>query len=284
MYEKMLFGRKVLYFRYAPPLTKLDASDGDRPNPPFRGAPLYQCSVFYYWWAFLRENTAYLARCENCGIDAASDPQNQFGGSTPDASLDSMAAVCRDFGDVRGDDFMQWWASGGRLLFCEPPQEQIETFLSPPDEHDNDSRVLLSIPITADMDRTFAELRQLLRPVIETVRQNEHIAERARYPVHSKPVLTSLHQHLTVWQLKKAHPDWTNYQVAVEAGIDEDASDRQGSYDDRASASSIVGRFHRKAKALIENVAEGRFPDFSAKGTDSPTRSVTLAQARRHPR
>ena len=246
MYEKMLFGRKVLYFRYAPPLTRLDdVSDGELPNPPFTNAPPFKRSVFYYWWAFLKENADYVACCEN-------------GGNGP------MSDLYRDFADVRGDDFMTWWSGGGRNLFCEPPTDQIETFLNLPTEHDNEGRVLLSIPITTDMERTLAELRQLLKPLHAKARRDGQRTTKARYPVHTKPVLTSLHQHLKVWQLKKAHPDWTNYQVAVEAGIGNTSPEDEECYDHRSPAASIVGRIHRQAAALIKNVGQGRFPDMSA--------------------
>ena len=239
MYEKQLFGRKVLYFQYAPPITKLDdVSDDDRPNPPFRNAPLHQRSD-YYWWAFLRENADYVDCCDQ-------------GGSGP------MTELYRDFGDVRSDDFMGWWRGGGRLLFCEPIDERIEVYLSPPQKHDNESRVLLSLPMTGDVERTFAELRQLLKPIFQSARRSERPISRARYPVHSKAVLTSLHQHLTVHQLKRANPQATNYEIAQMAGFA-----GGDSYDQRNSASVIISRYAKQAEALLYNVGHGRFPDFT---------------------
>ena len=245
MYGKQLFGRKVLYFQYAPPITKLDdVSDDDRPNPPFRNAPPYMRSVYYYWWAFLRENPDYIDCCDQDG-------------SGP------MAALYRDFGDVRSDDFMGWWRRGGRLLFCEPIDERIEVYLSPPQEHNNDSRVLLSLPVTGDVERTFAELRQLLKPIFQLARSSERPISRARYPVHSKAVLTSLHQHLTVYQLKRTNPQATNYEIAQLAGIAGADPAGSDSYDQRNSASVIISRYINQTKALLYNVGQGRFPDFT---------------------
>ena len=41
MYEKQLLNRKIRYFRYAPPMTRLDdTTDDDRPKAPFAGAPV----------------------------------------------------------------------------------------------------------------------------------------------------------------------------------------------------------------------------------------------------
>lgn len=247
MYEKQLYGRKVLYFQYAPPMTNLDDCSGDahanRPNPPFRDAPLWQRSVYYYWWAFLRENDAYMETCEG-------------GGEGP------MAALFTDFGDVRDDSFMRWWRTA-RLLFCEPPHDEIEVYLSPPRTHDNESRVLLSIPVSGDMTRTFSELKQLLKPVVKTVTQNRSGESLARYPVETKAVLTSLHQHWLAWQTHKAHPNATLAELADLAGI---AAGGQGPADDRlvrTLKAVKMGRYLSGAKALIYNVGFGRFPDFT---------------------
>ena len=235
MYEKQLFGRKVLFFKYAPPITDLDdVSDEDRPNPPYRNAPPYMRSVYYYWWAFLRENTDYIECCE-------------AGGAGP------MSALYKDFGDVRSTNFMAWWRRGGRNLFCEPIEDQIVTYLSPPTEHDNDHRVLLSIPVTGDIERTFAELRQLLKPIYREARTRSSGNSRALYQVHSKPVVSSLHQHLMIWQAIQQNPDASHSKIAEMESVAAVIN----------SEGASMGRFIRQAKALVHNVGKGRFPDFS---------------------
>lgn len=245
MYEKQLFGRKVLYFKYAPPITKLDdVSDEERPNPPFRNALPHQRSVYYYWWAFLRENEDYRQCCER-------------GGGGP------LSAMFADFGDVREDKFMSWWRGGGRNLFCEPPEDQIVTYLKPPYEHDNEHRVLLSIPVTGDIERTFAELRQLLKPIYRYARSSDRGNSRALRQVHSKPVLTSLHQHLIVWQATKNNPNASHYEIAEKTGVAEATPGEKDDYDHKRTASASVRRFIRQAKALVYNVGQGRFPDLT---------------------
>lgn len=94
MYEKMLYRRRILYFRYAPPVTALDDTSTRDTQPPFEGAPGYMWSVYYYWWAFLRLSKAYKACCESGGEG-------------------DLADLYAYFGDVRSDDFMHWWAKGG---------------------------------------------------------------------------------------------------------------------------------------------------------------------------
>ena len=245
MYEKQLFGRKVLYFKYAPPITQLDdVSDEERPNPPFRNAPPHMRSVYYYWWAFLRENQDYQHCCDQDGAGP-------------------MADLYRDFGDVKSDNFMAWWRKGGRNLFCEPPEDQIVTYLNPPHEHDNEHRVLLSIPVTGDIERTFAELRQLLKPIYQDARTRPTGNSRAMYLVHSKPVLTSLHQHLIIWQATKNSPDASHYEIAEMTGVAEVTPGDKDDYNHKRTASASVRRFIRQAKALVFNVGQGRFPDLT---------------------
>ena len=54
-------GGRVLYYRYAPPETAPgEFRDETLPEKPYPGCKLHERSVFYYWWAFLRESEAYM--------------------------------------------------------------------------------------------------------------------------------------------------------------------------------------------------------------------------------
>jgi hypothetical protein len=257
MYAKQLMRGQVLFFRYAPPLTQLDVrvDESDRPTKPHKDAKLYECSVYYFWWAYLRENADYIACCENGGTGA-------------------LAELYHDFGDVRGDNFMRWWRSGARELFCEPPKGEIKFFIEPPVTHDNENRLLLSLPMTGDLELTIKELRAKLKPIYARERQRLRDAARAsgelegakksaslaRYPVHAKPVLTSLYSCLRVMQIKLADQDMDPHEIAEEAGFLNMISGRE---DDPSLVKRRVRQYEHKAANLIANVAEGRFPDFS---------------------
>lgn len=96
------------YFQYAPPsLGHREASSNKRPAKPFAEAAGWQCSVYYYWWKFLRLSEGYKKNYEAGGEGLC-------------------AKVYRDFGDVRDDDFQAWWLTIGRELFREPPYTQAE--------------------------------------------------------------------------------------------------------------------------------------------------------------
>ncbi|WJS99862.1 hypothetical protein [Novosphingobium humi] len=256
MYEKMLFGRKIMYFRHAPPFTNLDDVSARDTQPPFDNAPGYQCSVFYYWWAFLRESEPYRLCCEN-------------GGTGPLASLYAY------FGDVRPDDFMQWWRFGGhkrdgqnkaysgRSLFCEPVRPPIKALQAPIDTSALDDKcVLLSVPISNDLARMTAEFQQLMRPIVEErMREYGEPQDKALFVVTSpNPSLKSLHKILTAWQAKQRHTG-KQYDLAVSLGITDRIDGERGDPDHERSVYTTLKRLLTKAEVLIKNAERGRFPD-----------------------
>lgn len=240
VHRKNLFTGQILYFRHAPPYTGLDtASDSRRLSPPYPRAPSHMCSMYYYWWAFLRENDAYLACCENGGEG-------------------QMAQLYRDFGDVRDNDFMRWWIGGGRLLFCEPPEDAAVIMREIPPNHDSEKRVLFSVPIDGDLDRITAEIRSAMGEY----RRDHHIADMrescARYQIMAIAKLQSLYRQLRVYQMKKADSTMGNKAIAGDLGIG-GTSVEYNEY----SAIAAVSRYYTDAQKLILNVGKGRFPDYS---------------------
>jgi hypothetical protein len=72
-------------------------------------------SPYYWWWAYLRRNADYLKCCERGGKG-------------------KMAALYRDFGDVRDDSFHKWWTTeqrGGALFGEQPLSIQFMEVTSP---------------------------------------------------------------------------------------------------------------------------------------------------------
>ena len=182
----------------------------------------------------MRENEEYIACCAS-------------GGKGPHAEL------YKDFGDVRGDDFFKWWRNMGRGLFCEREGEKIEVLISAAQAQDKDDRVLMSIPIEKDMDHLVAEFKQLIKPLYKKRRKTDTIST-ARYPIHSRPVVASLHTRLSVYQAHKADVEGrlTLDELGKSAGII--AADK--------TQRAISTRKHlTAAQNIVRNVVLGRFPD-----------------------
>ncbi len=261
-YSKVLSNKPMLYFQCVPPYTLDDeASAAQREKLSVIGAELHEGSVYYYWWAFLKQNADYLACCE-CGGDGP------------------MGALYADFGDLRGKSFWQWWIKGGRMLFCEPPDEPIlhEPFI--PRETDDNKRITLSIPVTGDIDRTMAELRKVLKPAFDEERKQRKNAgkspqgqSRAKYQVYKTPYPESLYQCLKVWNAKQENPTLSNFEIGMEAGLVKESKS-----DDLVNViGATVGRHLRDAEALIYNVGQGRFPD-KTRPPNLPTKSYRRRQ------
>jgi hypothetical protein len=236
MYEKRLFKSRVLRFMYAPPFTKLDdVSEDNKPKPPYREAPFYMRSGYYYWWAFLRENDDYIACCERGGTG-------------------EHAGLYNDFGDIREDDFFKWWRNTGRELFCEQDGEGIEVFLSASDAKDKKDHVLMSIPIQKDMDHLVAEFKQLIKPLYNNKRKDkDDTLSTARYPIHSRPVVSSLHRRLMVYQTHKAHTEskMSLSEIGSLAGV---------TVRDKEQRAVVTRKHLTAAQNIIRNVVLRKFP------------------------
>ena len=175
MYEKMLYGRKILYFRHAPPFTNLDDTSARDTQPPFEGAPGYQCSVYYYWWAFLRESKAYKECCDRNGEGPLAD-------------------LYAYFGDVRDADFMRWWRFGGhkrgvdkraysgRRLFSEGVRQPIKV-LRTPDLHRHRTETLKAVKVRVVAHTLSAHSLQQQQQFVEL---SHHLRISRRLTQHGK--------------------------------------------------------------------------------------------------
>jgi len=234
------YDNELYYFQYAPPTDRLeDATKGKRPSVPFTGAQPWQCSVYYFWWLFLRENEAYRTACETRGQS-------------------ELRALYFDFGDVHDTDFPTWWLETGRDLFCEPRSESVQIVKQGElrYSYDADDRLLLTIDRGSDIERVLAEVRSLLRKSENKLRNKG--ASQALYQVFTKPVLTSLYQHHKVYTLRKSKPDAALYEIGDEAGVMTSLSPSDP--EAKAMLASVTGRIVRQAERIIEYVGQGVFP------------------------
>jgi hypothetical protein len=134
---------RSLRYIYCPPLSDMDRVDeGKLPKPPFECAPSYMRSVYYYWWAFLRENDEYIECCDKNGQGPC-------------------IGLYRDFGDIRSLDFWAWWSTVGYQLFHER-DEMVA--LADPNSLDLDPKqeILVKVPLSLDIDTSLDQIRLLI--------------------------------------------------------------------------------------------------------------------------
>jgi hypothetical protein len=251
------------FFVYAPPLKGVRASKRKRPNAPYKNAPAWKCSVYYYWWEYLRRHEGYRQCCANGGKGA-------------------YAKLYADFGNVHAhDDFWLWWSKEAHSeLFCEPTARKIRVFdqnsrFEPTVSNDT---LLIELPLEVRTAYLISHIRTVLKQFGKRAKAAKRVS-RARYPVATKPVLASLHQHLVVWDAQQANPKLKLYElydlVHAEAGLY--VSERVDGetvetlrqldlpYNDvvrvvRQRKSNTVKRHIRIAQQYIDAVGEGQFP------------------------
>jgi hypothetical protein len=243
VYSTRWRGDRLLHYRHAPPPSPRDVfRDEALPKEPFKNAPPYMRSVYYFWWAFLCEHEGYRRYC-----------QTQQG--------EEYALLFRDFGDVSRTDFMSWWVGKGQFQFCEPLERNVR--VHKPDDQGRitdirkpDEKIIISLPVHGDLNRILAEIQQLI------VREQPGIEAKAswsdaKYPVAAKPVLSSLHQHLTILKLRKQYPEGkkTLHELADLAGLTFSRNS-----DTKEHRAMTVSRYLKQAKCIIEHVGQGQFP------------------------
>ncbi len=236
--------RRKVFFRYPPPMGELSYADSEERTDS------HKSSVYYLWWAYLRENEDYLTCCEK-------------GGEGP------MQKLYTDFEDVRSKDFGRWWKRTGWKLFCEPDREPIIDHKVVPASFDPATHKLMSIPFVGDLDRTLAELRELLKDHFADARQRfrdggnpDRSPFVPLYPVASKPDIETLQDRLEVWRFRKHNPNHSPLQIAKELGYFSMAMFKKYDVDYEDNIERKMKDYLREARILIRNVGLGRFPDF----------------------
>ena len=168
-------------FLHTPPVSRRQRAKPKRVQPPYPGAPRHECSVYFFWWAFLRCDRGYEAFCLQGGKGRGAGRYRK---------------LYEDFGDVHATSFARWWRERGVELFAEPP-ERVVRRLEPHERVSSDPEIaVVAIPLSLSLRKIHNRLKHLLGRDIAWISQNQR--SRARYPVASRPVLTSLHKTLAV--------------------------------------------------------------------------------------
>lgn len=227
-----------------------------------------QKSVYYWWWAYLRHNKRYLTCCENGGTGR-------------------LAALYRDFGDVRGDSFKDWWATGNRgaYLFAEPPAPILLEELTAKEQWDEtwpqEVAMVVVVPMTWSKRSIKAAFGRLLKRRHARGRGRVSLADgshgsTARYPLVRHYSTHSLMMDLAVYEAVEAAKDEalitgrrrkTLYEIGVAMRFVPSAmpskDELKNNFKDRNKANVMtvaVSRSYKRAIKMVENVAKGEFP------------------------
>ena len=248
-------------------------------KPPYEKAPGWQCSVYYFWYEYLRRHTGYRDTCTNNG---AGDYAEQF-------SI---------FGNVHELDFANWWGQHFDL-FAEP----TPAFLVNKRQLERGESIQRSGFIEyVQIDLRYAEtdiirrVRDLVRvsksraadryekhldrtggdvALAQKLAKRSQVKSYAQYKVASRPSLPALHQHLLVWDAKVEHPQADDadlfdmasvtaqlpYSEAEIATLKADGlTVKDLEKGNRRAKRLAVQRHLRIAQQYIDNVVCGEFP------------------------
>jgi len=192
-------------------------------KPPYPDAPGWQCSVYYYWYEYLRRHVGYRETCLNGGDGPNSD---QF----------------TTFGDVHALNFAEWWGERFWLFEEKRPVQRLkraptlnqrgfpldrDVLYLEVDLTEPPARLMREFRAEVWMQRMAAEERAQRAATKRAAKRKmpppnvriEPVKSTAHFPVETKPVLSTLHEHLLVWDARHANPDMEDADVADVAGI-----------------------------------------------------------------
>jgi hypothetical protein len=239
-------------FPYAPPDYPGAPFRARLPQPPYEDAEGWKCSVYYYWWEYLRRHDGYRETCQNGGRG-------------------EYATLYRSFGDVHSGDFHDWWWAHFWLFTFKSEALMINLNRKWRVEGEG---VFLHVGYA----RSKSEMTASVREQISRLPQkeiNEELQKSIRFKPAARPFLKSLHQHLLAWDVKLANPSATDPELCDIAGLDvtlpynpdEIAGLRRdglGAADlekaNRRAKQLAVQRHLRIARQYINNVVLGEFP------------------------
>ena len=218
-------------------------------------------SPYYWWWMFMKRNQDYLKCCENNGEG-------------------DLANLYKDFGDIRGDDFMLWWKTGdrGANLFANPVAEDNIRLLEEGELAVDDIDTLtIHVPLNLSM----AFLTKRFKEVVSKRHNNKSLdrgqpgyqyakKSRAVHKINGQPKCPSLEKLLTVYDALKAvegiKPKVPYWKIGNDLIDKEVLSEklRCTSKDEdeikRRILVSTLSRYKRQAEETIQNTAKGIFP------------------------
>lgn len=239
-------------FPYAPPDYPGAPFRARLPKPPFEDAEGWRCSVYYFWWEYLRRHEVYRGTCQQHGEG-------------------EHAELYKWFGDVYEGDFHDWWWSHYHLFtFMSEAQNIAES----PKFYLESEGVFLHVGYARSKSEMISSAReQIMR--IPQKRISDELQKSIRFKPAARTVLKSLHQHLLAWDAKQVHPELNDAELCDVAGLEvslpydptevaaikaEGSAWQDMDKANRRAKSLAVQRHIRIAQQYIDNVVTGRFP------------------------
>ena len=142
------------------------------PNPPFKNAEPWQCSLYYFWFEYLRRHKGYKITCLANGKG-------------------KYSTLYKDFGNVHQSNFIDWWRQSFHL-FQEPQairRIDRDKITNSSNGKIGSSKLYFEIDLTHDLkelSREFQEIAWIYKNLDSHSKCNFHSpVEVAEIPVRS---------------------------------------------------------------------------------------------------
>lgn len=225
----------------------------------------WEDTVYYWWWEYLRRNEDYIETCVLNGTG-------------------KCAKVYADFGDIRNKTFKEWWSENdrGATLFANRDSEDTLRIV---EKHEVDSLapdlILLSLSLDLPMKHLVNRFRKLVGEIHKPRRINKleisngknttrgyqyAKSSNATYRFEGQPNIKALKFSLHVYDLAKANPDKTKWEIAMI--IPEFMPKQRINDEDRGKVltdkknilSAAISRYIKRARDSINYAGKGEFP------------------------
>ena len=211
----------------------------------------WEDTVYFLWWSYLRRSIQYIETCTSLGKKGLID-------------------LYKDFGDVRGDNFKEWWSdnSTGMHLFAEPQVLATIQLINKEEIREVfDNTLIFSVPLNLPKKFLVQRFVKLLSEHHKGQRGRQYAKEsRAKYRFRGQPNIQGLKTALMVYDYIKEHPDkklWQVGHILPQFKMELMVCEREGvvpSYHFKRIIEATVSRYKRKATNSIKNVEKGIFP------------------------
>ena len=223
---------------------------------------LQQRSPYYWWWAYLKRNADYIACCDGGGAG-------------------ELAALYKDFGDVRGDDFRTWWGAPnnkGAYLFLEQALELSVQKIDTPQQWDSrwgDNVLVVAVNLELGRRKAQKQFADLLLAESFSKRGRKSMSttiSTARYALHRNftsnnlKVMLSVYDAVTANDVLQKEERLKLWQIGESLKLAPVAmpSKYDNAYDTRDKHKTMtmtVSRHYSNARAIVANTAKSEFPN-----------------------
>lgn len=211
----------------------------------------WEDTIYFLWWSYLKRSEKYIQTCESEGKKG-------------------LVSLYKDFGDVRGDSFKEWWSkdSRGMRLFAEPQALSTLQVVTKDDlDEIQGETLLMSVPLSLPKKFLLERFRKILAEHHKGERGRQYAKKsESKYKFKGQPNIQGMKTALMVYDHLVANPKirlWEVGKILPQFKMELEECEKKGvvpSYDLKRTIEATVSRYKRKATSSIKNTETGIFP------------------------